>query len=54
MGGGPVCLSIRHLPFSKEFTASFGQSRMPAHSSLEEGERETQLELGREMDGQFG
>lgn len=41
VGGGPVCLPIRHLPFSKEFTASCGQSHTPAHSSLEEGERET-------------
>lgn len=33
-GWRPLCLPIRHLPFSKEFTASCGQSRTPAHSSL--------------------
>lgn len=47
-GGGTVCLPIRHLPFYEEFTASCGQSRTSAHSSLEEGERETQLETERE------
>lgn len=37
--GGAVCLPIRHLPFSEEFTASCGQSRTPAHLGLEEGEK---------------
>lgn len=45
-GGSAVCLPIRHLPFYEEYTASCG--RTSAHSSLEEGERETQLEMERE------
>lgn len=36
--GGPACLPVRHLPFCEEFTASCGQSRTSAHSSLQQSQ----------------
>lgn len=48
--GVAECLPIRHLPFYGEFAASCGQSRTPARSGLEEGEREAVRNGEPEMD----
>lgn len=52
--GGARMSPHQTSPLYEEFTASCGQSRTPAHSSLKEGERERIINTEGEMDGRFG